>query len=59
MIQHPSEPGPHARYQKLRNIGANCAKAHKIAAEKPAIPEHLSVKAQLEKTKTEKEVSVK
>ena len=48
-----------ARYQKLRNIGANCVKAHKLVAEKPQIPERLSLKAQLEKTKVEEEVSVK
>ncbi|MHC4551900.1 MAG: acetyl-CoA carboxylase carboxyltransferase subunit alpha [Planctomycetota bacterium] len=43
-----------ARYQKLRSIGANCEKAHKLVAERKDIPEKLSIKAQLEKTKTEK-----
>jgi len=39
------------RYQKLRGIGANCAKAHEVATmqAKPEIPEHLSAKVQLEK----------
>ncbi len=41
-----------ARYQKLREIGSNCVKAHEIVTKqvKPDIPEHLSLKAQLEKT---------
>ena len=48
-----------ARYEKLRNIGSNCAKAAEIvpeqAAEEPVkIPERLSVKAQLDKTVPEK-----
>lgn len=48
-----------ARYEKLRNIGANCLKAEEMAMAHPAeeklkIPEHLSIKAQLEKTQTEK-----
>ena len=43
-----------ARYQKLRNIGANCEKAHKLIADRQDIPEHLSAKAQLEKSKPEK-----
>lgn len=40
------------RYQKLRDIGANCARAHEVIAtqDKPEIPEHLSIKTQLEKT---------
>ena len=38
------------RYQKLRDIGANCARAQEVTAkqDKPEIPEHLSLKAQLE-----------
>ena len=41
-----------ARYRKLRDIGANCARAHEVAATqaKPELPEHLSAKAQLDKT---------
>lgn len=44
-----------ARYEKLRNIGAGCAKAIEIATqkaveEKMQLPERLSAKAQLEKT---------
>ena len=47
------------RYEKLRTIGMNCAKAEKISAHSPAekqseIPERLSLKAQLEKTQLEK-----
>lgn len=47
-----------ARYEKLRNIGTDCAEAQIIssqdAVEKPQIPDHLSIKAQLEKTAPEK-----
>jgi hypothetical protein len=47
------------RYEKLRSIGTNCAKAQEIASqqtteESPEIPERLSIKAQLEKTAPEK-----
>ncbi len=37
------------RYQKLRDIGANCARAYdaSVKQDKPEIPEHLSLKAQL------------
>ena len=44
------------RYQKLRDIGANCARAHEIAARqaKPVIPDHLSAKTQIEKVQKEK-----
>ncbi len=39
------------RYEKIRRIGAECMKAEQTAAvEKPAIPDRLSVKVQLEKT---------
>lgn len=43
-----------ARYQKLRNIGSGCEKAHNLVAKRQELPEHLSIKAQLKKTKTEK-----
>lgn len=45
------------RYRKLRDIGANCARAHEITAKqaKPELPERLSAKAQLEKARREKE----
>ena len=48
-----------ARYDKLRNIGTDCAKAVEIAKQKdtetfPEIPERLSVKAQLNKPAPEK-----
>jgi acetyl-CoA carboxylase carboxyl transferase subunit alpha len=45
------------RYRKLRDIGANCVRAHEIAAKqpKPELPERLSAKAQLEKVRREKE----
>ncbi len=47
------------RYEKLRNIGTNCAKAHEIVSQRatekmPEIPERLSIKAQLDKTNSEK-----
>ncbi|MEN8127232.1 MAG: acetyl-CoA carboxylase carboxyltransferase subunit alpha [Planctomycetota bacterium] len=47
------------RYEKLRNIGINCARAEEIALqttekERTGIPERLSVKAQLEKKQLEK-----
>lgn len=49
-----------ARYEKLRGIGSNCDRAHEIVAkrEKPAISEHLSAKAQIEKAQKD-EVSAK
>lgn len=45
-----------ARYEKLRNIGVHCVKAAELtptgtAAEKQEIPEHLSLRAQLEKVR--------
>jgi acetyl-CoA carboxylase carboxyl transferase subunit alpha len=48
-----------ARYDKLRNIGTNCAKAQEIASQdkpkaSPEIPERLSIKAQLNKAVPEK-----
>ena len=48
-----------ARYDKLRNIGTNCAKAVEIATQNdietsPKIPERLSIKAQLNKAVPEK-----
>ena len=48
-----------ARYEKLRNIGMNCAKAEEIALQSatkilPKIPEHLSLKTQLDKVVPEK-----
>ncbi|MHC4906945.1 MAG: acetyl-CoA carboxylase carboxyltransferase subunit alpha [Planctomycetota bacterium] len=47
------------RYEKLRNIGTNCAKAQEVASQYTAetpqeIPERLSIKAQLNKTVPEK-----
>ena len=44
------------RYDKLRNIGTNCAKAQEIVSQQaaPEIPERLSIKAQLNKTALEK-----
>ncbi|OQY05089.1 MAG: acetyl-CoA carboxylase carboxyl transferase subunit alpha [Planctomycetales bacterium 4572_13] len=47
------------RYEKLRNIGTNCAKALKITSQhtteiSPKIPERLSIKAQLNKAVPEK-----
>lgn len=47
------------RYEKLRNIGRNCAKAQEIASQhadkaSPKIPERLSIKAQLNKAIPEK-----
>ncbi|MBL7215042.1 MAG: acetyl-CoA carboxylase carboxyltransferase subunit alpha [Phycisphaerae bacterium] len=48
------------RYQKLRDIGANCSRAHEIAAQqtKPELPERLSAKAQLKKTRKKEEVHI-
>lgn len=47
------------RYQKLRDIGSDCALAHEIAAQqaKPELPEHLSAKAQLKKAHSKEEIS--
>ncbi|MHC5137923.1 MAG: hypothetical protein ACYSN7_05135, partial [Planctomycetota bacterium] len=47
------------RYEKLRNIGTNCAKAQEVASQhtakaSPEIPERLSIKAQLNKAVSEK-----
>lgn len=47
------------RYKKMRDIGSQCAKAadvhyDKTITEKPAIPEHLSIEAQLQKVQAEK-----
>lgn len=47
------------RYKKLRAIGAQCAKAadflyDKTVPQKPPIPEHLSIEAQLQKVQAEK-----
>ena len=48
-----------ARYEKIRNIGANCETAQTIVAkrEKPSIAEHLSAKAQIEKAKKDEVVA--
>lgn len=47
------------RYRKLRDIGANCARAHEIVARqaKQELPERLSAKAQLEKARQKEETS--
>ena len=47
------------RYEKLRNIGSDCAKAQEVASQHAAkasveIPERLSIKAQLNKAVPEK-----
>jgi len=49
------------RYQKLRDIGANCARAHEIAAQqaRPELPKRLSAKAQLEKAHQKEEAHAK
>ncbi len=49
-----------ARYQKLRDIGSNCARAQDIAAQQKIaeIPVHLSAKAQLEKARRKEKTPV-
>ncbi len=46
-----------SRYQKLREIGSNCARAHEIVGRqvKPEIPERLSAKTQLDKARSKEE----
>lgn len=45
------------RYQKLRDIGSNCARAHELAAQqvKSEIPERLSAKVQIDKARSSQE----